>query len=124
MSGQPRLPSDDGRCFDVGKPGCLKKRRTPATFEVELLTGSIALMTSGRATQFNEKFEGFFRTFESGLVRFDRVWEFMEFYNDRRTRFSLDITNGQTPSMALHGKKVPEAIRKSNPAWMEAGAND
>ena len=81
-------------------------------------------MTSGRATQFNEKFEGFFRTFESGLVRFDRVWEFIEFYNDRRTRFSLDITNGRAQSMALHGKKVPEAIRKSNPAWREIGSND
>ena len=124
MSGQPRLPSDDGRCFAVGKPGCLKKRRTPATFEVELLTGSIALMTSGRVTQINEKPERFFRTFESGLVRFDRVWEFMEFYNDRRTRFSLDITNGRAQSMALHGKKVPEAIRKNSPAWKEVGSND
>ena len=72
----------------------------------------------------NGKLERFFRTFESEFVHFERVEEFMEFYNERRTHFSLDIKNGQTPLMALHSKKVPEAIRKSNDAWMEEDAND
>ena len=120
-----QMLSDNGRCFAGGKAGGPKKRWTPTAFEEELLANNIMLITTRPYhPQTNGKLERFFRTFESEFVHFDRVDEFMEFYNERKTHFSLDIKNGQTPLKALHDKKVPEAIRKNNPAWMEEDAND
>ena len=120
-----QMLSDNCRCFAGGKAGGPTKRWTPTAFEEELLVNNIMLITTRpHHPQTNGKLERFFRTFESEFVHFDRVEEFMEFYNERRTHFSLDIKNGQTPLKALHDKKVPEAIRKNNSVWMEEDAND
>ena len=88
------------------------------------LANNIVLITArSYHPQTNGKLKRFFRTFESEFVHFDSVEEFIEFYNKQRTHFSLDIRNCQTPLMALHSKKVPEAIRKSN-LWIEEDVND
>ena len=90
-----QMLSDNGRCFAGGKIGGPKKRWTPTVFEEELLANNIVLITTRpHHPQTNGKLERFFRTFESEFVHFERVEEFMEFYNERRTHFSLDIKNG------------------------------
>lgn len=43
----------------------------------------------------------------------------MEFYNEQRTHFSLDMKHAEAPLMAFHNKKVPDEIMKSTPKWME-----
>lgn len=74
--------------------------------------------------QINGKLERFFQTFEEEFVHFDRVGEFMEFYNEQRTHFSLDMKHAEAPLMAFHNKKVPDEIMKSTPKWMEEDTND
>ena len=49
---------------------------------------------------------------------------YVEYYNERRLHFSLDIKNHQTPLKAFSDKKVTEAARKGNPRWMEEDVND
>ncbi len=94
-------------------------------FEEEALERSIALIDSrSHHPQANGKIERFFRTLEDELVHFKTVGKFIDFYNEDRLHFSLDIENCQVPLMAFKAKKVPDAIRKSNQKWMEADMND
>ena len=122
----PQMLSDNGRCFAAGKTGGgPKKRWNPTTFEQDLLENGISLITARPYhPQTNGKLERFFRTFEEEFVHFDRVGGFMEFYNEQRTHFSLDMKRAETPLMAFHNKKVPDEIRKGNPKWMEEDTND
>ncbi len=78
--------------------------------------------------QTNGNLKRFFGTLESEFVHFDSVEEFMEFYNEQRTHFSLDIRNGQTPLMAPHSKKDARRDQKEQPyGWkrmsMTSGIN-
>ncbi len=51
--------------------------------------------------------------------------EYVDYYNESRLRFSLDIDNYETPLMAFRNKKATDAIRKkNNPEWMENDADD
>ncbi len=50
--------------------------------------------------------------------------DYIEYYNEKRLHFSLDIDHGQTPLMAFADKKATKAIRKNNPKWMEEDTND
>ena len=108
-----------------GKAGCPKNMWNPTAFERgELLANSIVLTTARPChTQTNGKLERFFRTFESEFVHFDRMDELMGLYNERRTHFSPDIKNNQTPLKAVRDKNGPESIRKNNPTQMDENAN-
>ncbi len=50
--------------------------------------------------------------------------EYVDYYNESRLHFSLDIDNYETPPMAFRNKKATDAIRKNNPEWMENDADD
>ena len=119
--------SDNGACF-VGRNGRKKspsKSWTPTAFEAELLNRGIELInTRPYHPQTNGKLERFHRTLEEELPRFDSISEFISFYNEVRLHWSLDIDNGEVPLRAFHNKKVPDAIRKSDPKWMERDIND
>ena len=108
--------SDNGKCFAGGKAGGSTKRWTPTAFEEEFLANNIMLITTRPYhPQTNRKRDRFFRTFGSEIVHSDRVDESMKFYNERRTHFSPDIKNGQTPLKALHDKKSPRSDQKRQP---------
>ena len=118
--------SDNGSCF-VGRSG----RRTPTkswrptVFEAELLDRGIELINSRpHHPQTNGKLERFHRTLEEELQHFDSLSEYIEFYNEKRLHWSLDIDNGEVPLLAFHNKKVPDAIRNSDTNWMERDIND
>ena len=121
--------SDNGSCF-VGRGGRKKgsgapKSWTPTAFEAELLDRGIELINSRPChPQTNGKLERFHRTLEEEIVRFGTLSEFVAYYNERRLHWSLDIDNYEVPLKAFHSRKVPEAIRQSNPGWMEADTND
>ena len=48
----------------------------------------------------------------------------MDYYNESRLHFSLDIDNYETTLMAFRNKKVTDAIRKNNSQWMKNDADD
>ena len=48
--------------------------------------------------------------------------EYIDYYNESRLHFSLDIDNYETPQMAFRNKRATEAIRKNDPKWMEKDA--
>ena len=128
--------SDNGSCF-VGAAGRYVKGKDgrrmkapsgswqPTTFEAELLDLSIGLINSRPYhPQTNGKLERFHRTLEDEICHRRSLAEYVEYYNERRLHFSLDIANHETPLMAFHAKKATEAIRNENPNWMEEDTND
>ncbi len=99
----------------------------PTLFESEALERCIVLIDSRshhHHPQTNGKIERFFKTLEDEIVHFKTMEEFIDFYNEDRLHFSLDIENCQMLLMAFKAKKVPDAIRKNNQKWMEADMND
>ena len=118
--------SDNGSCF-VGQNGRKKKGGTwkPTLFEEELLARDIFLINSRPYhPQTNGKLERFYRTLEEQIGHYDSLREYIDYYNEKRLHFSLDIDRGETPLLAFRNKKSTEAIRKSDPKWMERDAND
>ena len=64
----------------------------PTLFENELLERNIVLLNSRpHHPQTNGKLERWFRTLEKELTHFESIDEFIEFYNERRTHWSLDM---------------------------------
>ena len=49
--------------------------------------------------------------------------DYVEFYNERRIHFSLDIDIYETPLMAFYHKQATEDTREQNPDWMEVDIN-
>ena len=49
---------------------------------------------------------------------------YVEYYNERRLHFSLDIDNYETPLKAFSVRKATDAIRKDNPKWMEVDVDE
>ena len=120
-----QILSDNGAQFTSRNRGVPAKGWKSALFEEEALERGIILINSRpHHPQTNGKIERFFRTLEDELVHFKTVGEFIDFYNEDRLHFSLDIENCQVPLMAFKAKKVPDAIRKSNQKWMEVDMND
>ncbi len=73
--------------------------------------------------QTNGKLKRWFGTLERELAHFGKIDEFIEFYNERRTHWSLDIERAETPRMAFRSREATKAIRKSDPKWMEKDTN-
>lgn len=128
--------SDNGSCF-VGAGGRHSKdkdgKRTkvpsgswqPTTFEAELLDRDVVLIDSRPyRPQTNGKIERFHRTLEEEIKHYKSLAEYIEYYNERRLHWSLDIQNRQTPLMAFHDKQASETIRSNNPDWAEEDADD
>ncbi len=91
--------------------------------EDELLERDIALLNSHpHHPQINGKLGRWFETLGE-LVHFDKVDGFIEF-NERRTHYSLDMGRAETPMMAFWSREASEAIRKSDPKWMEKNTNE
>ncbi len=63
-------------------------------------------------------------TYEDEIHHYDSLSEYIEYYNERRLHFSLDMHNYETPLKAFSARKATEAIRIKDPQWMEIDAND
>ena len=74
--------------------------------------------------QTNGKLERFHGSIEEEIFHYESLSRYIEYYNERRLHFSLDIDNYETPLKALFTKKATEAIRKKDPKWMEVDSND
>ena len=120
-----QILSDNGTQFTSTRRHTPTHRWTPTVFEEELLDSDIVLINSRpHHPQTNGKLERFFRTLEDELHHFDSIASFMQYYNEDRLHFSLDIHNRQTPLRAFSDKIATKSIRKSNPKWMEVDVND
>ena len=131
--------SDNGACF-VGRSGRRKnysssflsppppppsKSWKPTAFEAKLLDCSIEMINSRPYhPHTNGKLERFFRNMEDEIWHYESMSAYIEYYNEERLHFSLDIDNYQTPLRAFYDKKTDEAIRKNNPKWMEEDTDD
>ncbi len=98
--------SDNGRCFNGGRskksmPGG-RGSRWPEAELLEWLHGSM-----GREIRYHESLAAY-----------------VKYYNERRLHFGLDIANRRTPIMAFSAKTATDAIRKSDPRWMERDINE
>ena len=65
--------------------------------------------------QTNGKLERFFRSVEDEIWHYESMSAYIEYNNEKRLHFSLDIDNYQTPLRAFYDKKAAKAIRKGNP---------
>ncbi len=119
--------SNNGACF-VGQNGRKKKKMgtwMPTLFEEELLARDIILINARPYhPQTNGKLERFHRTIEDEIWHYANLREYVDYYNERRLHFSLDIDNCETPLMAFRNKKATNAIRKEDPKWMEKDTDD
>lgn len=119
--------SDNGACF-VGRNGrrnAPKEKWKPTAFEAALLDRGIELINSRpHHPQTNGKLERFFRSVEDEIWHYESMSAYIEYYNEERLHFSLDIDNYQTPLRAFSDKKASSAIRKGNPKWMEEDLDD
>ena len=116
--------SDNGSCFVGVRRKEPKRSWQPTAFESELLDRGIELINSRPYhPQANGKLERFHRSIGE-IFHYESLSSYIEYYNERRLHFSLDIDNYETPLKAFFTKKATEAIRKKDPKWMEAGSND
>ena len=122
--------SDNGACF-VGRGRGKDYRKThkgrwkPTAFEAELLNRGIELINSRPYhPQTNGKLERFHRSIEEEIWNHESLSAYIEYYNEERLHFSLDIYDHQTPLRAFSDKKATDTIRKNNPKWMEEEDSD
>ena len=117
--------SDNGSCF-VGRNGCRKASSSssppkgkwkPTVFEAELLDRGIELINSRpyHHPQTNGKIEMFFRSVEEQIWHYESMSSYIEFYNEERLHFSLDIDNYQTPLRAFYDKKANRCDQERQP---------
>ncbi len=82
-------------------------------------------MNPGRAHVFPDvdllRFHG---SIEAEIRHYESLAAYIKYYNERRLHFGLDIAHRQTPIMAFSDKTATEAIRKSDPKWMERDINE
>ena len=89
---------------------------TPTVFENELLNLGIELINSRPYhPQTNGKLERFHRSIEEEIHHYDSMSEYIEYYNETRLHFSLDMRNYETPLKAFSAGKATKAIRTKNP---------
>ena len=74
--------------------------------------------------QTNGKLERFHRSVEDEIWHYESLSSYIEYYNEERLHFSLDMDNCQTPLRAFHDKEATDAIRRTDPEWMERDADD
>ena len=118
-----QILTDHGTQFTSNHTGVKKPKHT--AYEQELLDNGIAhVMARVKHPQTNGKIERFFQTLETEIGWFEGLPEFIQYYNEERLHFSLDIDNCETPRMAFRSKKATLAIKKNNPKWMEEDAHE
>lgn len=106
--------------------GCLvpKRRETESDttlFEDELARLGISLINSRpRHPETSAKIKRFFRTLEEHVGRFENLRGFMDWYNEIKPHWSLYLDTLETPLEAYSSKRATEAVRESDPEWMEA----
>ena len=118
--------SDNGSCF-IGRGGRKKPTGTwtPTLFENELLNLGIGLINSRPYhPQTNGKLERFHRSLEEEIWHYDGIGDYVEFYNERRLHFSLDMDNYETPLMAFYNRRATGETKTQNSNWMEADINE
>ena len=117
--------SDNGSCF-VGQNGRKKGAMgtwQPTVFEEEMIMHNIILINSRPYhPQTNGKIERFHRSLEEEIWNYENLESYIDYYNERRLHFSLDMDNYETPLMAYRNKKVTAAIKADDPQWMERDA--
>ncbi len=70
------------------------------------------------------KLERFHRTIDEQIWHWESLSEYVKFYNEKKLHWSPNTDMCETPQMAFDDRMVPEAIRKTNPMWMEEDIND
>ena len=107
------------------RKGDLKGSWKSTAFEEALLSRGIELINSRPyRPQTNRKLEQFHRTIEEEIGHYESLPEYIEYYNERRLHFSLDIANYETPLKAFSAKKATEETKAKDPNWMEVQSND
>ena len=93
----------------------------PTEFESELTDRGIGLGTSDMRQLFKTggKLKRFFRSLEKEISYHDGMSEYVDYYNEYRLHFSLDIDSYETPLKAFMARKATPAIRKRNPKWAD-----
>ena len=125
--GTPATVLSDNGSYFVGRGGRKKLTGTwtSTLFENELLNLGIELINSRPYhPQTNGKLERFHRSIEEEIHHYEGLSECIEYYNERRLHFSLDMHNYETPLKAFSARKATEAIRANDLQWMEADTND
>ena len=74
--------------------------------------------------QTNGKLERFHRSIEEEIYHYESLSDYVQYYNERRLHFSLDMANRETPLRAFSARKATDAIRKDNPKWMETDTDE
>ncbi len=74
-------------------------------------------------SQTTAKLKRWFRTLEDELGHFTSIGDYVDYYNECRLHFSLNMNKGETPREAFRRKTATGEIRKSNPQWMEENSN-
>lgn len=89
---------------------------TSTAFKAELLDRGIELINARPYNpQTNGKLERFHRSLEEEVRHYESLSAYIEYYNEDRLHWSLDIDNYQTPLRAFSDKKATKAIREGNP---------
>jgi len=119
--------SDNGRCFNGGRSKRSLPRGSwnPTAFEAALLDREIEMINSRPYhPQTNGKLERFHGSIEAEIHRHESLSAYVAYYNEERLHWSLDIDHCETPLQAFGKRRATEAIRKSDPKWMERDTND
>ena len=74
--------------------------------------------------QTNGKLERFHRSIEEEIHHYESLQDYIEYYNERRLHFALDIRNYETPLKEFSTRKPTDTIRKDSPRWMEADTDE
>ncbi len=117
--GRPaQILSDHGTQFTSNKKP-KKGQKKLTIFERALHKRKIIHILAGVGRpQTNGKIERFFGTFENEVGHYDRVDEYIRYYNERRLHFALDMKNGETPLKAFRAKRASAKIRR-DPKWAD-----
>ena len=108
--------SNNGRCFVGAGKNRKKKGWKPTVFQECLLDNDIELINSRPYhPQTNGKIERLFRTIEEELHNYKSMEEYIEYYNNERLHFSLDIDNFEVPRSTFATKTATNEIRTSKP---------
>ncbi len=95
--------------------------RTPGALEVELARRGIKAVKPQHTRAYG-KLARFYGTVEAEIHHYESLSAYVEYYNERRLHFSLDIDVCQTPLRAFHDKRASRAARKKDPGWAERDA--
>ena len=97
---------------------------TTTAFQECLLDTNIELMNSRPHHPQTNRIDRLFRTIEEELYNYKSMGDYIEYYNNERLYFSLDIDHFEVPRSAFATKTATDIIREDNPKWMEIESNE